>query len=167
MPYLRFEPEAQEIFRDWRKKLEAKLRAGDLHPAQESHFSKYRKLIPALALSCHLADGGMGNVSKIALLRALAWGEYLESHANRAYASVSTPEVASAKAIIYRIGKGDLPANFSSRDVWRPGWTNLTDKNKVHDALALLIDYDWLGVTKIGTAGRDKTIYTVNPRVLL
>jgi putative DNA primase/helicase len=37
--------------------LEKRLR-GDLHPALESHLAKYRKLVPALALICHLVDGG-------------------------------------------------------------------------------------------------------------
>jgi hypothetical protein len=45
---------------EWRQVLEYKLRAGDLTPALESHVSKYRTLVPALALINHLADGGRG-----------------------------------------------------------------------------------------------------------
>jgi hypothetical protein len=46
------------------------------------------------------------------------------------------PEVATAKAILARIRKGDLKREFSSREVWRPGWAMLTDSEQVADALA-------------------------------
>lgn len=59
-PYLRLSDDALELFRDWRQKWETDLRSGNLHPALESHFAKYRKLVPSLALICHLADDGKG-----------------------------------------------------------------------------------------------------------
>jgi hypothetical protein len=60
LPFLRFEDPAQEAFDEWRKELEMRLRRGDLSPALESHLAKFRKLVPALALTSHLADGGRG-----------------------------------------------------------------------------------------------------------
>ena len=50
LPFLRFSNEAQEIFSDWREKLEHRLREGELGNALESHLSKYRGLVPALSL---------------------------------------------------------------------------------------------------------------------
>ncbi|MBI5236086.1 MAG: DUF3987 domain-containing protein, partial [Deltaproteobacteria bacterium] len=73
-PYLRLSAGALEMFQEWRINLEARLRSGDLHQALESHFAKYRKLIPALALIIHLADHGTGPVTKNAVLKALSWG---------------------------------------------------------------------------------------------
>lgn len=166
LPYLRFDSAGLGLFLEWRTDLEARLRGGDLHPAMESHLSKYRKLVPGLALILHLASGGVGPVSERATLQALAWGEYLETHARRAYASVTTPELAAAKAIIQRLRKGDLSRSFSSRDVWRPGWAMLSDREQVADALRLLIDLDWLGMTKQETKGRTATVYEANPRGL-
>jgi len=162
IPYLRFEPAALELFLEWRTDLERRLR-GELHPALESHFAKYRKLIPSLALITHLADSGTGPVSERAILQALAWGEYLETHAQRAYGSVSQPEVSVAKALLRRIKKGDLPPAFSSRDVWRPGWAKLSDKDQVKAALQLLEDYGWIAVEKVETGGRPATVYHVHP----
>jgi putative DNA primase/helicase len=124
IPYLRFDDVALGLFLEWRTDLEARLRGGDLHPALESHLAKYRKLVPSLALTLHLAGNGTGPVSERATLQALAWAEYLETHARRAYGSVSMPEVATAKAILARIRKGDLKREFSSREVWRPGWAH-------------------------------------------
>jgi putative DNA primase/helicase len=165
IPYLRFDDAALGLFLEWRTDLEARLRGGDLHPALESHLAKYRKLVPSLALTLHLASNGTGPVSERATLQALAWAEYLETHARRAYGSVSMPEVATAKAILSRIRKGDLKREFSSRDVWRPGWAMLTDSEQVADALRLLVDFDWLTTTtRTDTGGRPATIYSVNPR---
>jgi putative DNA primase/helicase len=165
IPYLRFDDDALGLFLEWRTDLEARLRGGDLHPALESHLAKYRKLVPSLALTLHLACNGTGPVSERATLQALAWAEYLETHARRAYGSVSMPEVATAKAILSRIRKGDLKREFSSREVWRPGWAMLTDSEQVADALRLLVDFDWLTTTtRTDTGGRPATIYTVNPR---
>jgi putative DNA primase/helicase len=164
IPYLRFDDAALGLFLEWRTDLEARLRGGDLHPALESHLAKYRKLVPALALTLHLASDGTGPVSERATLQALAWAEYLETHARRAYGSVSMPEVATAKAILSRIRKGDLKREFSSRDVWRPGWAMLSDSDQVADALRLLVEYDWLTTTRTDTGGRPATIYTVNSR---
>lgn len=161
-PYLRFSEDALEIFQEWREELEMRLRGGDLHPALESHFAKYRKLIPGLALISHLADGGTGPVSQEAVLKAVAWGDYLETHAFRAYGAISHPEVAAAKAVLTKIRKGDLPASFSSRDVWRPGWAMLSSRGQVSGALQLLVDYGWLREEHVETGGRPATIYHLN-----
>ena len=50
----RFAPDAQELFVEWLTDLEAKIRGDDLHPALCSHLSKYRKLMPVLALRLNL-----------------------------------------------------------------------------------------------------------------
>ena len=161
IPYLRFDPPSLELFSEWRTTLEAKLRS-DLHPALESHFAKYRKLIPSLALIIHLADGGNGPVSEGATLRALAWGEYLETHAERAYSSVSNADASTAKAILRRIKKGDLRPPFSTRDVWRPGWSKLSDRDQVVGGLRMLEDYRHIYIERVNTNGRPKMLYHLN-----
>lgn len=65
LPYLHFDGRAQGIFNDWLGALEKLLRGGELAPERNSHFSKYRKLVPALALLNHLASGGDGPTSKV------------------------------------------------------------------------------------------------------
>ncbi|HLF95584.1 MAG TPA: YfjI family protein, partial [Methylococcaceae bacterium] len=163
LPYLRFDTGGLGLFQEWRADLEKRLRGSELHPAMESHLAKYRKLVPGLALILHLANNGTGPVMERATLQALGWGEYLETHALRAYASVAMPEVAAAKAIIHRLRKGDLARTFSSRDVWRPGWALLSDREQVADALRLLVELDWLAVSKRETEGRTATVYEANP----
>ena len=72
-----------------------------MHPALESHLSKYRKLVPALALIGHLADKGVGPIDDTAVLRAVSFSEYLETHARRAYAAGAEAETSAAKAILF------------------------------------------------------------------
>ena len=166
LPYLRFDERALAEFRQWREAFEARQRSGDLHPALESHFAKYRKLVTTLALVCHLADGQSGPVGVPALLRALASAEYRETHARRAYASVIVPEVAGAKAIIERVRKGDLPGTLAARDIYRRGWGGLDEPDKVRASLRLLVDHDHLAERIVDTAGRTATVYEVNPRAI-
>src|SRR5262249_23595595 len=63
LPYLRLGIDAYDLFVDWRTPLERLLRSSELHPALESHLGKYRKLVPTLALICHLANVTTGLVS--------------------------------------------------------------------------------------------------------
>ena len=161
LPFLRFTDDSLELFKEWRTDLEGRLRGGDLHPALESHFAKYRKLIPSLALILHLADKGTGTVSKKATQKAINWGVYLESHAKRAYGAVSRLEFAAAKAIIKRITKGDLCPSFSKHDICRHGWSMLSDRDQVAEALRLLVEYEWLREERSDTGGRPSKIYHV------
>ena len=167
LPYLRFSNDALEVFREWRTVFEARIGKGDEVPALESHFAKYRKLIPSLALLLHLAGGGKGPIARAPTLRALAWAEYLETHARRAYASVTTPETGAAKAIVKRLRCGDLSTTFRARDVYRKQWAGLADRKLVHDALELLVDLGWLAkIERKADLGRTPVEYVANPRGL-
>jgi hypothetical protein len=42
----------------------------------------------------------------------------------------------------------------------------LRDRDTIHAALQLLVDHDWLSVTKVETNGRTATVFTANPKVL-
>ncbi|MBK7952587.1 MAG: DUF3987 domain-containing protein [Candidatus Accumulibacter sp.] len=97
----RFSADAQLLFEEWREGFENDLRIDDRHPAMESHLAKFRKVVPAIALVCALADDETV-VSKDSLLRALAWSEYLQSHAARAYAAGTRPETDGATALLPR-----------------------------------------------------------------
>ena len=170
IPYLRFDDAGRELFLEWRTTLENNLRGGDLSPALESHFSKYRKLIPAIALLIHLAEEKTGPVGVPSVLAALAWGDYLETHARRAYASITNPDVSTAKAIIVKLKRGEVKTTFSAMDIYHNGWSGLSEPKRVRDALTFLEDLDWLSSSTTSPSvqgGRPKVSYTVNPRGLL
>lgn len=170
LPFLRFDNAAAEIFNDWRDGLEGLTRGGTLPPALEAHFTKYRKLVPALSLINHLCDGGAGPISERAVSRAVAFSGYLETHARRAYGSGAEPGAQPAGFILPHIQKGDLRNGFTARDVQRKQWSGLTDLDGIKDALALLCELGWLRANMPPpgpTGGRPSTIYTINPRGVL
>lgn len=164
IPYLRFDDSAQELFSEWRADFEQRIRSGNDHAAFEAHLAKYRKLVPALALLIHLADDGGAAVGETALLKALSWAEYLESHARRAYASVLQTEAESARALLNRIRRKEVPDPFGPRDVYLKHWAYLSKPEEVHEAARLLCDLDYLREDRIDTGGRPKSLYSVNPK---
>jgi hypothetical protein len=169
VPCFRFDDGAHADFLGWRADLEKRLRSGELSPALEGHLAKYRKLVPALALINHLADNGQNAVSHAALLKALAFSHYLETHARRVYGASGTMELAAAKSILSHIRKGDLKDGFTARDVHQRDWSNLTEREHVQAGLNLLVDLDHLAVSSAITGqrgGRPKVSYYINPRGL-
>lgn len=164
--YLRFDEEAQAEFKQWWKSLELRLRGGDLHPAIEAHLSKYRKLIPTIALVHHLLSGRFGSVTADSLLAACAWGEFLESHAHRVYGAAMDNSVEGAKSILRHIKKGDLGAIFTRQELHQKKWSGLTELQQVIDATERLEAHRYLRITKAETGGRPSIVCTVNPKVI-
>lgn len=167
IPFLRFSPAALEIFAAWRAELEAKVRGGELHPALESHFAKYRGLIPKLALICHLANGHQGSVGVDAISKALIWAKYLESHARRCYGMAINSDTQPAMLILKRIKSGALKDGFKLRDVHRKNWTGLSSRVVIQAGLDLLEDFDWIfSKNENNTGGRHTVSYTINPKII-
>ena len=65
----RFDVDAQQLFKAWLSELEATVRSEDLHAGLVSHLSKYRSLMPSLALLFELADrAAQGRLNEAPLL---------------------------------------------------------------------------------------------------
>jgi hypothetical protein len=165
-PFLRFDAEAQAVFLNWREGLERRIRSATLHPAMESHLAKYRGLVPKLALILHLLADGRGQIGIKAMLQALAWIEYLETHAARAYASVTSAEGAGARTILAKLRGGALSSPFTARDVHQADWSGLGDREAVGQAIQLLVDCDWLAEAprENPAGGRPTKQYVANPK---
>jgi putative DNA primase/helicase len=166
VPFLRFDEEAAAKFLVWRSDLERRLRGGEMSPTLEGHLAKFRKLVPTLALINHLADGGHGAVTLLALLKALSFADYLESHARRLYAAAGTAELVAGKAILKHLQDGDLKDGFTARDVHQRGWSGLTDRDHVQVGLHLLADLDHIAETVMESkpiGGRPSITYSINP----
>lgn len=174
----RFTPEAQTLFEEWLIPFENEIRGEELHPALVSHLSKYRKLIPALALIFALVDTPEnGNViHERELIRALSWGEYLRSHAERIYAAAVIPETAGAKHLLDKIkagklgdGNGVIVEAFTPRQVAVKHWAGLGTPDAVRKAADLLADYGWLArefVPAGPSGGRPTERYQIHPAML-
>jgi hypothetical protein len=173
-----FTPEAQAIYWEWVEPFEREIRGDTLHPALVSHLSKYRKLVPALALIFAMIDTpDSGNlIDTPELLRALAWLEYLRSHAERVYAAATVPETSGARTLLARLQGGKLidrdgvmMESFTAREVSQKHWTGLDNPEAVRKAANLLADYGWLDreTPPIGpTGGRPSPRYHLHPCLL-
>jgi hypothetical protein len=179
----RFASGAQELFIDWLAVLEIKVRGTELHPALISHLSKYRSLMPSLALLFELADrasfegfdgsqltGASNFVSLEHARQAAAFCEYLESHAGRVYSCVVTPQVRAASELAEKIKQRRVGADgfFSCRDVYLKGWSGLDSREAVKRAAEILKDAGWLREMPSETGplgGRPSDRYQVNPRL--
>jgi len=170
-PFLRFEPEAQELFDRWRDALEnQKLRASEESPLIESHLAKYRKLMPAMALLFHLAEsvdsGGAGPVSLGVAELAVSWCELLEAHARRVYACVAEPDLESARALTERIKAGSLTSPFTFRDVYRRCWSQLDEPQAVRRAVAVMEELGWLqSIETPETGGAPRVDIYIHPKL--
>jgi putative DNA primase/helicase len=164
----RFSEAAQEIFVEWRVPFEQEIKRGELHPAMESHLAKYRKLVPALALVFALIDtpDSGGVIGEKELLRALAWADYLRTHAERLYSAAVMPETAGAASLLKKIMAGHLGTEFTPRQVAQKGWTGLVTPDAVRKAADVLADYDWLRCDVLQTGGRPTERYRINPAAL-
>jgi putative DNA primase/helicase len=174
----RFDDAAQALFVEWLVPFEQEIRGEELHPAMVSHLSKYRKLIPALALVFALIDtpDSANLIGETELIRALAMGDYLRTHAERLYAAAVMPETAGARALLTKIRTGKLTDtdgvmldSFTPRMVASKHWACLETPDAVRKAADVLADWGWLvsEVKPTGTAGgRPSERYLVNPKGL-
>jgi len=167
IPFIRFDDAAQDLFSEWIVELDTRLRSGEEHPAIASHLSKYRKLIPSLALINHLCDTNQGAVSETSLMRAIAFSEYLESHAQRIYSYATRPDIDAAKTLLKRLGRGKLVSPFKARDLWRRGWAGLETSQKAESAIDVLIEYGHLieETIKPEFGGRPTSLFHFNREV--
>jgi len=168
-PFLRFSPEASELFTEWDVELRNRLRSGTEDAALAAHLGKYPKAVAGLALLSHLADGGTGPIREQAVFRALAWAGFLESHARRLYASLGQAHIDSARSLLRRLKRKELDSPFSLRDVYRRGWAHLADSEAARAAVDVLESKGYVRSQAIETGqvgGRPSIAYHVHPSVL-
>jgi putative DNA primase/helicase len=181
----RFASDAQELFIEWLAELEAKIRGDEIHPALISHLSKYRSLMPSLALLFELAERGVFDVFDGSTLahsenfvslenakRAAAWCEYLESHARRVYSCIVTPQLRAARELADKIKQRKAGADgfLSCRDVYTKGWSGLDSPEAVKQAAEVLQDAGWVRAADSESSdvlgrGRPAILYEINPGV--
>lgn len=170
--HFRFDEQAQDVFNEWLTRLEKCRSESDDHPILIEHLSKYRSLLPSLALLFHLiniADGKQS--SKITLdsvTMAIGWCGYLEKHAKRIYSMVNDNNVnQSAIKLSKKIQEGELPSPFTVRDIYRREWAMLNEKETVKKACETLVDVGWIRQElQAYEIGRPKSpIYIINPKL--
>ncbi|MDO9213448.1 MAG: DUF3987 domain-containing protein [Methylococcales bacterium] len=167
----RFSPDAQVLFNEWYIRLNLELRSNDILPVMESHYGKYKSLIPSLAVLIHLADNTDHSqvISISSVRRAIAWGVYLKSHAERVYSMALDPIDANAKTILNKIESGKLSDGFGTGDILRGGWSGLDSLENIKASLTRLMEYGWikqLPIKPMSQGGRPAIRYQIHPKLL-
>ena len=156
-PFTRFNDQAQAIFKDWLIQLETQVLPNESGLLLE-HFTKYRSLMPSLALIFHVVNcvnlptpteaSHKYLVSVEATQMAIEWCTYLQSHARRIYGLLDTLSIGAAKELLRHLKRGVLPDGFKARQVTKKGWANLTTLEQIESALAELVAHNWLKEVK-------------------
>jgi len=170
-PYFRFDDAGQAVFNQWLTELQTVKIQQEENPMMVEHLGKFRSLMPSLALIFHcidIADGkASGHVSAQAARLAVRWCDYLESHARRIYAMAESPEHEAAVRLAGKIKAKALISPFTCKVVYDKGWHGLKDKEEVTAACNILIDENWLVMTRkpvIKSGGRPPLPeYHINP----
>ena len=168
IPGLRFAPDAQELFNEFRGGLEERIRGGDgTAPAFESHMSKYRSLMPSLALIFHLVNvvgqQGHGPVDLQSVRLAATWCDYLEHHARKLYATELYPDLTTAHLLASKIRAGAITDEMHVRDIYRPQWSGLTVPEVVWDGFRMLEDCNMVRIDRKETLGRSADVIQLHP----
>ena len=167
-PYVRFSPEAQELFDSWRCDLEKAVRSDEHPETLQSHFAKYRSLIPSLALIDHLSIADANEVSVDSLKRAIAWSDYLKSHALRIYGIATDPDANTARLIGEKILSGKVASEFKVKDIRQKGWSGLTETVVIKSGLARLSEMNWVRLApnaQPSKGGRPSETFEINPAI--
>ena len=169
-PYLRFSKDAQKLYIQWATYLERRLLKGDIRPEIQGHLSKYRSLMPSLALIFHFIDQSVKQPNKIdskvnlnSIKRAIYWCKYLEGQLYKVYENINIPHLSSANALLDKIDSGKVNEGDTIRDIYRNGWSKLNDAEKVKNAISIHEDHHYVKMIESGTVGNKKMILTINP----
>lgn len=172
----RYSAGAQVIFQQWLTELEVELRGDELSPAMKSHLSKFRKLIPALSLIFALIDTPTSKqvVGERELERAIAWGVYLRSHAQRMYSAQPTQDGQRAADLLQKLREFWVAestaqqVDFTPREIALKGWSGLGTSADVRKAALILVDHGWLRKIVLSSSdekgrGRPSERYQIHP----
>jgi hypothetical protein len=182
----KFDDDAQLVFQEWYERLMERMHSlpdGELR----SHLSKYRKLMPSLAVNFQLTDlatahpsnwrrkmprsGGFGFIDRKHTERAVRASEdYFESHARRIYSLVRSNALDGLNALAEKIKEGRIPRDkpFAAANIYQKGWRSLNTPQAVHLAAQGLVELDWLRAiepeARFGPGRVPNTRWLINPR---
>lgn len=160
---LSFSEKAQNIFHDWRKNLEKKLLNPELSDLKKSYLSKYRSLLPSLALIFQLVEPiNNTEVSEESIQKAIIWCELLESHIDKTL-GLSISIESYAKVLLSCLQDGIIYSGMNIRELYRKKPKGIKTPKAVKDGIRTLEKHGYLKIIKEkGLGGQSETIF-INP----
>ncbi|MDB2421867.1 YfjI family protein [Paracoccaceae bacterium] len=161
---LHFAPDAQKLFDQVRVKIDKQAVSDKEDEIMASHLSKMPATIAKLAMLIHLLDRGTGPITLVATEKAAMWRVYLYKHAKRIYGSAEIGSIQLVSMLGEKLIASAIKEPFTAREIERKGWSGLTDRKLVEDALAELEEAGWIRGTASDTrTGRPTKFYNLNP----
>ena len=167
---LKFTSSAYQSYIKWFTDNESLFRDDTLPPALESHYAKYRGLVPSIAGIFHTLNNNdfeaNPSIDDETTLSAIAYVEYLRSHAERIYALPEQVVLKGAKTILTNFDK--LDSDFALRDVKRKKWTGLSNGDVVEAALSILEEHGYCQqLERNNVTGRPSIYFVKHPKYQL
>ncbi len=175
--FLRFSDEANAEFKNWLTILETQKLPTETNSLIRGHLAKYRSLMPSLALAfclIRVADliakkqQATATITKEDAQNAADFCNYLEHHARKIYALVDNAKQKATHALSVKIQDGTLSNFFSLRDIYKPSWRHLKDKDLARAACDGLIIAGWLREVELPPSpkgGGASLRFEINPSI--
>lgn len=172
--YLQFDDKGQELYQKWYEHINDRIYKMEGQSLLAQHLNKYHKLMPAIALLCHLAESvdknRYGPVTSKSVKMAEYWCDVLENHAIRIYGlKAQGSGTFQAGMLLEKIKEGKLHNHFTVRDVIKRDWTALNSRDVVAQACRILEQHFYIRpqqVPRNPTGGRPTVRYEINPAML-
>jgi hypothetical protein len=140
-----FCPKAQKVFTNWYKdsiRIIDELNKDEAQHNLVNHITKYRKMVPAVALLIELAeDPDAKEVIEESIVTAIRWANYLITHAKRIY-GIQDKDTLIAQSIIEKRDK--LVKSFSPSEIVQKSWRGLNDTENVKRGISVLVKNNYL-----------------------
>jgi len=167
---LRFSNPAYQLYKKWFTENESLFRDDALSPSLESHYAKYRGFVPSIAGIFHVLsnDNFETNalIDEATISSAIAYVEYLRTHAERIYALPEQLVLKGAKSLLAKFDK--LGNDFTLRDAKRKKWAGLTDGDVVESALSILEEHGYCRQLEMSSVtGRPSIYFIKHPKYQL
>lgn len=167
---LHFSDAAQILADAWRESLERRLCNEEMSPIFEAHISKYRSLMPSLALIFSLVNSFdvTGNapteVDDYSVRLAIRWCQFLEQHAFKAYGEYLEPEMVAARVLLEKVKSGSLQDFDRCRELYRRGWKGLNTPEGFEAAIKTLQEFGWVRSEVLSpSVGRKSEVIRLHP----
>jgi hypothetical protein len=169
---IRFSTSAQNTYLSWWSVMSKKYDNESIHPVFIAHIRKYESLVPTLALIFQIVLAysvkrkkfrPVCEVTDKALLLAIEFTTFLESHAKRIFDPTQMVSKQNAELIFER--RDDLPKSFTARDISQKNWAGLGRSSELtRDALELLENHFIIWRIPTKTCGKTSK-YKFNPKL--
>ncbi|MEN8219755.1 MAG: YfjI family protein, partial [Pseudomonadota bacterium] len=176
-----FSDDAQPRFNAWLENLERRIRANTMPSILTSHISKYRSLLPSLALVFetisneefnleNMRDGKLlPRVSLESLELGIRWCDFLETHARSMLLDSpceASPSALLAEKLIQKYKSGKWKDGATERSIKRLSRAKM-DNQYFDDALELLHEFGYIKIEQHQPkrGGTPSNIIIVNPAI--